>query len=113
MALFKFTRAILAGEPIDIYNNGKMVRDFTYIDDLVEAIVRLTKPFPAANRRGDSLSPVAPFRIVNIGDGQPDPADGLYRRARGALGRGDQELPADAARRRPRHRSLVRHCSTA
>ncbi len=71
MALFKFTRAILAGEPIDVYNNGDMVRDFTYVDDLAEAIVRLTDAVPAGEPvEGDSLSPVAPFRVVNIGAGR-------------------------------------------
>ena len=72
MALFKFTRAILAGEPIDIYNHGDMRRDFTYVDDLVEGIIRLiaTPPNHSAGDR-DSLSPVAPFRIVNIGNGAP------------------------------------------
>jgi UDP-glucuronate 4-epimerase len=72
MALFKFTRAILDGQPIDIYNDGEMTRDFTYIDDLVEAIVRLIEAVPgSAPLEGDTLSPVAPFRIVNIGGGQP------------------------------------------
>jgi len=74
MALFKFTRAILSDEPIDIYNRGDMVRDFTYIDDLVEGIVRLTGAVPAIGRPAgamDSLSNVAPYRIVNIGGGSP------------------------------------------
>ncbi|MFS2109154.1 NAD-dependent epimerase/dehydratase family protein [Sphingomonas sp. Sphisp140] len=71
MALFKFTRGILAGEPIDIYNNGEMVRDFTYVEDLAESIVRLTEAVPGSVPvEGDSLSPVAPFRVVNIGAGQ-------------------------------------------
>ena len=74
MAPIKFARAILAGEPIDIYNYGDMRRDFTFIDDLIEAIRRLIEvpPLPPATRpAGDSLSPVAPFRIVNIGNGAP------------------------------------------
>jgi UDP-glucuronate 4-epimerase len=74
MALFKFTQAIIAGQPIDIYNHGDMVRDFTYIDDLVEAIVRLAGVIPRegdASSEADSLSPVAPFRVVNIGGGAP------------------------------------------
>lgn len=77
MAHFKFTRAILNDEPIDIYNQGKMRRDFTYIDDLVESIWRLSGVAPlllkgnANINSGDSLSPVAPFRIVNIGNSQP------------------------------------------
>lgn len=74
MAFFKFTRAILQGETIDIYNHGRMERDFTYIDDIVEAIVRLVACVPEAGRQAcdvDSLSPAAPYRLVNIGNGQP------------------------------------------
>ena len=74
MALFKFTRAILAGQPIDIYNHGDMMRDFTYVDDLVEGIRRLIDTPPERLDRvpeGDSLSPVAPWRVVNIGNGAP------------------------------------------
>lgn len=76
MALFKFTRAILAGEPIDVYNHGDMRRDFTYIDDLVEAITRLCDtPPPQGGGQStlphDSLSPVAPWRVVNIGNAAP------------------------------------------
>lgn len=73
MALFKFTRAILAGEPIDVYNEGRMTRDFTYVDDLAEAIVRLIDAVPGTGDaiEGDSLSPVAPFRVLNIGGGEP------------------------------------------
>src|SRR6056297_927390 len=74
MALFKFTKGILEGTPIDIYNNGEMFRDFTYVDDLVEGIRRLidTPPVrpgaPEDIEPGDSLSPVAPWRVVNIGN---------------------------------------------
>ena len=76
MALFKFTRAILEGAPIDVYNHGDMKRDFTYIDDLVGAMRRLMDAVPerpAAGQapEGDSLSPVAPFRVVNIGNSAP------------------------------------------
>ncbi|WP_127901800.1 SDR family NAD(P)-dependent oxidoreductase [Solirhodobacter olei] len=73
MALFKFTRAILEGQPIDIYNHGEMMRDFTYVDDLVEGIHRLIGAIPGAGApvAGDSLSPVAPWRVVNIGNGAP------------------------------------------
>lgn len=73
MALFKFTRAILNGEPIEVYNHGDMRRDFTYIDDLVEGIVRLIDAVPGRQAAGsfDSLSPVAPWRVVNIGNGAP------------------------------------------
>ena len=71
MALFKFTRAILEGQPIDVYNHGQMWRDFTYVDDLVRAIRLLIDVVPGGAQtavEGDSLSPVAPFRVVNIGN---------------------------------------------
>ena len=71
MALFKFTQAALRGETIDLYGQGQMARDFTYIDDLVEAIIRLVDAVPGEPVAGDSLSPVAPFRVVNIGNGTP------------------------------------------
>ena len=77
MALFKFTKAMLNGEAIDVYNNGEMMRDFTYVDDLVEAVRRLIDAPPIRVDRpqdvhaNDSLSPVAPWRIVNIGNSQP------------------------------------------
>jgi UDP-glucuronate 4-epimerase len=72
MALFKFTRAILEGRPIEVYNHGDMSRDFTYVDDLVDGIVRLIDAVPGAEPMdGDSLSPVAPYRVVNIGNSQP------------------------------------------
>lgn len=77
MALFKFVAAILKGEPIDIYGEGRMRRDFTYVDDLVEAVIRLMPVAPdEANRVtrdgvGDTLSRQGPYRVVNIGGGQP------------------------------------------
>jgi UDP-glucuronate 4-epimerase len=74
MAFFQFTRRIFRGEPIDVYNHGDLMRDFTYIDDLVEAIRRLMdQPPDTAGEilRGDSLSPVAPYRLVNIGNASP------------------------------------------
>lgn len=73
MALFKFTKGILDGTPIDIYNNGNMYRDFTYVSDLVRAIVGLISTIPNKDSLpvpGDSLSPVAPFRVVNIGNSE-------------------------------------------
>jgi UDP-glucuronate 4-epimerase len=74
MALFKFTAGIMAGTPIDVYNRGNMDRDFTYIDDLVEAIVRilaLPPRAPVSDTDDGSLSPAAPYRVVNIGAGSP------------------------------------------
>lgn len=76
MALFKFTQAILAGQPIDVYNHGRMQRDFTYIDDIVEGVVRVADRVAAANSAwsGDAPDPgtsLAPYRIYNIGNHQP------------------------------------------
>jgi len=73
MALFKFVKAILAGQPIDVYNHGDMLRDFTYVDDLVKAVDLLLHRPPVEGQpfEGDSLSPVAPWRVVNIGAGSP------------------------------------------
>lgn len=74
LALYKFVDAILDGRPIDIYNHGEMYRDFTYVDDLVRGIRLLIDAAPVRPAQasdilpGDSLSPVAPFRIVNIGN---------------------------------------------
>ncbi len=79
MAPHKFTRAVLEGRPIDLYNRGDMVRDFTYVEDLVTALAALIDcpPPPAGPDRGptlpnDSLSPVAPHRIVNIGNARQE-----------------------------------------
>ncbi|MFU9136099.1 NAD-dependent epimerase [Erwinia tasmaniensis] len=76
MALFKFTRAMLAGEKIDVYNNGQMRRDFTYIDDIAEAIFRLQDVIPQPDREwtveeGNPASSSAPYRVYNIGNSQP------------------------------------------
>jgi UDP-glucuronate 4-epimerase len=70
MALFKFVNAIINDKPIDIYNNGEMFRDFTYVDDLVRGIQLLidANPLEKINSNIDSLSTVAPFRVVNIGN---------------------------------------------
>jgi UDP-glucuronate 4-epimerase len=76
MAYFKFARNIIEGKPIDIYNNGEMWRDFTYVDDLVCGIAGLIDAVPKRSERseevpsGDSLSPVAPFRVVNVGNSE-------------------------------------------
>jgi UDP-glucuronate 4-epimerase len=69
MALFKFTDAILSGRPIEIYNNGDLARDFTYIDDLVHALTLLADIIPQSG--GADKSPAAPYRVVNVGSGTP------------------------------------------
>ena len=76
MALFLFTRAILAGEPIKVFNEGNMQRDFTYIDDIVEGIIRITDKPATANPDWDSSYPdpgnsSAPYRLYNIGNSRP------------------------------------------
>ncbi|AHF76883.1 Putative NAD dependent nucleotide sugar epimerase [Sodalis praecaptivus] len=76
MALFKFTRAMLNGERIDVYNGGDMLRDFTYIDDIVEAIMRLQDVIPASDagwtvETGSPAASSAPYRVYNIGNSQP------------------------------------------
>lgn len=76
MALFKFTKSILSGEAIDVYHEGKMIRDFTYIDDIVENIYRTVTIPPVANLQWETKTPVpdtssAPYRIINIGNNQP------------------------------------------
>jgi UDP-glucuronate 4-epimerase len=74
MALFKFVEAAFAGESVDVFGDGSMQRDFTYIDDLVEVVARLIDHSPQQGQplcEFDSLSPVAPYRVVNIGAGKP------------------------------------------
>ena len=76
MALFIFTRRILAGEPIDVFNHGKCQRDFTYIDDIIEGVTRTLDRIPEPDRtwtgdRPDAGSSLAPYRLYNIGNHQP------------------------------------------
>ena len=76
MALFLFTKAILEGRPIDVFNHGKMRRDFTYIDDIVEGIYRLISNIPVKNLTWSSEDPdpatsFAPYRVFNIGNNKP------------------------------------------
>lgn len=76
MALFKFTNAIVKGETIDVYNNGDMRRDFTYIDDIVEGIIRIQDVIPQKNvdwtvEQGSPASSSAPYKVYNIGHGSP------------------------------------------
>jgi UDP-glucuronate 4-epimerase len=91
MALFLFTRAMLAGEPIDVFNEGRMVRDFTYIDDIVESLLRvLDKPatpdpgFDAA--QPDPATSWAPHRLFNIGNSHPTPLMDYIEAIEAALG---------------------------
>lgn len=92
MALFKFTKAMLAGDAIDVYNHGEMMRDFTFVEDLVEAVRRLVDTPPTRPDKpediadGDSLSPVAPWRIVNIGNSRPVQLGDMIAAVEEALG---------------------------
>jgi len=103
MAMFLFTRAILAGEPIKIFNHGKMQRDFTYIDDIVEGVIRVTDNIAAGNPawRGDSPDPgtsYAPYRNYNIGNNNPVELMRLVATIEQAIGKTAQKefLPLQA-----------------
>lgn len=91
MALFLFTRAILEGRPIDIFNHGRMVRDFTYVDDIVEGVIRVADKTATANvafnaDQPDPASSNAPYRIFNIGNNQPTPLMEYIQALETALG---------------------------
>jgi UDP-glucuronate 4-epimerase len=92
MALFLFTRAILEGRPIDVFNHGRMVRDFTYIDDIVEGVIRVADkpatPHPAFDPAApDPATSNAPYRVFNIGNSQPTPLMDYIGALESALGR--------------------------
>ena len=92
MALFLFAEAILKGEPINVFNYGKMQRDFTYVDDIVEGVVRVTKRTPEGNPEWTGHSPdpgssKAPFKIYNIGNNKPVELQYLIEVLENALGK--------------------------
>jgi UDP-glucuronate 4-epimerase len=70
MAYFKFTKAILEGKHIDVYNNGQMKRDFTYIDDIVNGVVRVINKIPLKTK-SNITNAVAPYKVYNIGNNKP------------------------------------------
>ena len=90
MALFSFTRAILNGDPIDLYNHGNMERDFTYIDDVVEAVVRVIDHPPQGEAdwdgRQSAVSP-SPARVYNVGNGDPVSVLDLVSALENAIGK--------------------------
>lgn len=87
LALYKFVKAAKEGREIEIYNHGRMSRDFTYVDDLVKAIRLLVDAVPDTNPvKGDTLSPVAPYRVVNIGNGRQVPLMDFIEAVEDALG---------------------------
>ena len=92
MALFKFTKAILAGEPIDVYNHGKMRRDFTYVGDIVQGVVRVADRLATPNPAWDAAQPdpgtsPAPYRVYNIGNHTPVELDRFIAAIEEAIGR--------------------------
>ena len=92
MALFLFTRAILEGRPIDVFNHGQMVRDFTYVDDIVEGVIRVNDKPATPDRAFDPAHPDpatsnAPYRVFNIGNSQPTPLMDYIDALETALGR--------------------------
>jgi UDP-glucuronate 4-epimerase len=100
MALFLFTKAILSGEPIELFNHGRMLRDFTYIDDIVEGVVRvLDKPArPNPSWSGDAPDPAtsnAPYRLYNIGNNSPVELSHLVQVLESALGREARKVLVD------------------
>ncbi|WP_016855033.1 NAD-dependent epimerase [Halomonas smyrnensis] len=91
MAMFKFTRAILAGEPIEVFNHGDMSRDFTYIDDIVEGIVRVLEVVPERRAEATTTMPDtshAPYALYNIGHGSPVALMDFVRAVEAATGQG-------------------------
>ena len=91
MALFKFTKAMIEGQPIDVYNHGRMVRDFTYVDDIVSGVVGVADRAPAPDPTYDPALPdpsrsQAPYRVFNIGNSQPVPLMDFIEAIESALG---------------------------
>jgi UDP-glucuronate 4-epimerase len=92
MAYFSFTKAILAGHTIDVYNHGRMQRDFTYIDDIVEGVVRVMEHIPGPNpswnpEKPDPATSSAPYRVYNIGNNQPVELGHFIEVLEGCLGK--------------------------
>lgn len=90
MAMWMFTKAILAGKPIDVFNHGRMKRDFTFVDDIVEGVIRTSDTIPAAlpaESVSDDCSTTTPYRIYNIGNNQPVELMHLIETLESALGR--------------------------
>jgi UDP-glucuronate 4-epimerase len=97
MALFLFTKAILEGRPIEVFNHGRMQRDFTYVDDIVEGVVRASDRVAPANSdwsgdAPDSASSTAPYRLYNIGNSEPTPLMELIGSLERHLGRTAEKI---------------------
>ncbi|MDR2877084.1 MAG: NAD-dependent epimerase [Chromatiales bacterium] len=97
MALFLFTRAILTGKPIEVYNYGKCQRDFTYVDDIVEGVIRVLDRVPEPNPRWsgnhpDSATSLAPYRLYNIGNNNPVELERFIEIIEDALGKKAEKI---------------------
>jgi UDP-glucuronate 4-epimerase len=108
MALFLFTRNILAGKPIDVFNYGRHRRDFTYIDDIVEGVIRVLDRIPGPNPawsgdKPDSATSNSPYQLYNIGNNQPVELSTTSRCWSSAWAKGREEPAAAPARRRAGH----------
>jgi UDP-glucuronate 4-epimerase len=120
MALFLFTRAILEGRPIEVFNHGKMRRDFTFVDDIAEGVMRASdRPAqPAGNWSGDEPDPAtstAPYRLYNIGNHQPTPLLDMIAALEAELGRKAEKIlapmqPGDVPETSADVEDLVRDC---
>ena len=91
MALFLFTKAMLAGDPIKVFNNGQMVRDFTYVDDIIESLIRVLEKSATADlafnhSHPDSATSWAPHRVFNIGNSNPTPLMNYIEAIESSLG---------------------------
>ena len=98
-----FAKAILAGNPIRVFNHGQMMRDFTYIDDIVEGVLRCCDKPATVNPEFDPLAPdpataAAPHRVFNIGNSQPTPLLRFIEVMEHAFGRKAIKVPANATR---------------
>ena len=97
MALFLFTKAIIRGEPINVFNEGHMIRDFTYIDDIIESLVRVVRKVPKPNLNFDKSNPNpssswAPHKIFNIGNSNPVPLMNFIEAIEESLGKKAEKI---------------------
>jgi UDP-glucuronate 4-epimerase len=100
MALFLFTKAILDGKPIKVFNHGKMQRDFTYVDDIIEGVVRVMERLPQPNPQWSGNAPdpgtsYAPFKVYNIGNNSPVELMTFIETIEQALGKTAQKVYLD------------------
>ena len=92
MAYYKFTKAIMNGDPIDVYNNGEMKRDFTYIDDIIAGVIRVMDRVPSVQSSKVSVAQ-APYKLYNIGNNNPVALRSFIESIEEACGQGNKKLP--------------------